>query len=195
MSKVVTLIDCDGVLADFSSMFVRVTKEIFGIQARMTDGKNWDHFDYPEVRAIKEDIWKYIKGTPGLIRGLEKFSYTDELLGTLRGIGDVICVTSLMDGGYYGVERINWLIEEAGFTRFDIMIAYRKYLIEGDIFIDDKPENVVKWADRWYSDYGSPVLWSAPGRSVPVQDDRVFCTSSIPDLLIYLKEEGKLKNA
>jgi 5'(3')-deoxyribonucleotidase len=215
----VTLIDCDGVLADFTSMFQDIVKEKFGIAARASDGKNWDHFDYPEVRDIKEEVWKYLLSTPGLIRGLKKFPYTDELLSRLRAIGKVICVTSVVSledsqweeiheeankeydipklfiphGGYYPSERVSWLRTEAGFSRTETMLVYEKYRVEGDIFIDDKPSNVVQWADRWFKHGGVPVLWSTPDRRFPIEDTRIFQTSSVDELFDHLRYEGKIK--
>ena len=189
-----TLIDCDGVLSNFTKMFLEVVQTQFGVEAKPSDGENWDLFDYPEVKAIKNDVWKYILGTKGIIRGLEKFAYADELISRLREEGEVICVTSVTTGGFYADERIMWLIEEMGFERFDIILAYKKYLIDGDVFIDDKPDNVIKWADHWYhAQEGVPVLWLPPGRGFPINDKRVFQTGSIDQLFRHLVYEGKVR--
>ena len=222
--SLVTLIDCDGVLADFTGMYQEVVKERFGIEARASDGKNWDHFDYPEVRAIKNDIWKYLLSTPGLIRGLKKYSYTDELLSRLRSIGKVICVTSVVMledyqreeligeiqrdsyqglsereslsiipfGGYYPGERMSWLRNEAGFSRTESMLVYEKFRVQGDIFIDDKPSNVIQWADRWYPQGSIPVLWNTQERTFEIDDPRIFQTNSVDALFDHLKEKGKI---
>jgi 5'(3')-deoxyribonucleotidase len=181
------LIDCDGVLSNFSSMFVEIAKTQFGIDARLSDGENWDLFDYPEVKERKEDIWKHILSTPGLIRGLDKFDYADELVSELRKLGDVICVTSVVFGGTYADERIAWLVEEMGFDRYDIILAYRKYMIEGDVLIDDKPANVSAWADRWFGEGGIPILWQPPSRGFSSDDDRLLVTGDVDRLINRLK--------
>jgi len=167
-------------------MFLEIVQTQFGVQARPSDGENWDLFDYPEVKAIKDEVWKYILETPGLIRGLEKFDYADELVARLRKLGEVICVTSVVSDGFYADERIVWLKEEMGFERTDIVLAYKKHIIEADTLIDDKPANVIEWADRWYPEGGRPVLWMPPGRGFPLGDSRIFETGDVNDLITYL---------
>lgn len=182
----ITLIDCDGVMAKWTDMFIRVCREQFDINPTINDGKTWDFFNYPEVVAKKNDIWKYILSTKGLIRDLEKYDYADELIAKLRERGEVVCVTSIVSGGYYADERIMWLIEEMGFPRTHIILAYRKFMVEGDIFIDDKPSNVVEWADRWYSECGTPVLWQPPEKPMTVDDERIIQTGNVDDLIKYI---------
>jgi 5'(3')-deoxyribonucleotidase len=184
-SEKTILIDCDGVLSNFSEMAVGIIKEQFGIDV-VCDGKNWDYFDYPEILPIKGKIWDYICGTPGIIRGLKKYNYADELISRLREIGHVICVTSTPRSQYYPSERFMWLIEELGFARKDVIIGYHKHLVWGDVFIDDKPSNVVSWTRRWY---GVPVLWQTPGWYIDSREEdpgNIFRTGSVDELFDYL---------
>ena len=185
------LIDCDGVLAQWTNMFIDVCRNQFGIELPKHDGKCWDVFKYPGIVERKDEIWTYILSNPNLIYCLEKYNYTDELLTKLRERGEVICVTSIVVNtkgygtlsevtlpGFYADERIRWLIDKAGFSREDIILAYKKHTIEGNIFIDDKPDNVVNWADRWYDKNHIPVLWQPPEKSMTINDDRVLpCVS------------------
>lgn len=206
---VITLIDCDGIIANFDKMFYDVLKDEFNIEFDVEQDKEWDYFNHPQVKDIKGDIWKYILNTKGLIRGLEQYDYTQDFLAKLREIGPVECVTSTVVGDYYAGERIMWLIEEAGFDRSDIHISYRKYRIKGDVFIDDKPENVAQWADAWVgrrfwdgrfppSQIPVPVLWQSPGRprlevfNQDMPDERILHASDIDYVIGYLKDIGKL---
>lgn len=191
------LIDCDGVIANFDKMFYNVLINEFNIEFEAGKSTQWDYFNHPQVKPIKDDVWKYILGTRGLIRGIEQYDYTKEFLAKLREIGDVECVTSIVSGGYYADERIMWLIEEAGFSRYDIHLSYKKHRIKGDVFIDDKPDNVIKWADAWVTGKGHPdfipshwpipVLWQSPGRApYDVNDERIFHASEIDHVVGYL---------
>jgi len=198
------LIDCDGVMAQWSKMFAKVCFDHFGIQAPIFDGEHWDIFNYPEIVANKDRIWSYILGNPGLIYNLEKYDYTDELLTKLRARGEVICVTSIVVNttdfgtpdektipGYYADERIRWLMDKAGFSREDIILAYKKHTIEGTMLIDDKPGNVIKWADRW-SDSGLkvPVLWQPPEKKMSVDDSRIFHCGNVDELISVVDDFG-----
>lgn len=187
----IILIDCDDVLADFTTMFQELVLNQFGIKARASDGETWDIFEYPEVKDLKDEIWKYLLETPGLIRGISKFSYANELIGRLRELGEVICCTATVNGLYWTGERINWLVEEMSFDRKDIIFAHKKDLVWGDVLIDDKPANVQRWADRWYKKGGLgglPVFWQPPNRDrFPFEDNRALITGSVDDLIYGLK--------
>lgn len=180
------LIDCDGVLSNFSEMALGIIKNEFGIDV-VCDGKNWDYFDYPDVLPVKNKVWEYITKTPGLIRGLKKFDYTDELISRLRKVGHVICLTSIPRSKFYPGERFEWLIEELGFHRKDIILGYHKHLVWGDVFIDDKPANIVSWAQRWY---GVPVLWQTPGWYIDSRETdspNIFKTGNVDELFEHLR--------
>lgn len=182
----IILIDCDGVLSNFNEMALGAIKSQFNIDVTC-DGMNWDYFDYPNVKSVSGQLWDYICKTPGVIRGLKKYDYADELIGRLREIGDVVCLTSIPRSKFYPSERFEWLIEELGFDRKDIILGHRKYLVNGDVLIDDKPSNVVSWAQRWY---GVPVLWSTPGWCIDSRETdpgNIFRTGSVDALIDHLK--------
>lgn len=194
------LIDCDGVMAQWTKMFIRVCQDQFGIEMPPHNGEVWDIFKYPGIVEKRDEIWSYILGTSGLIYGLEKYDYTDELLSKLRERGEVICVTSIVTNtvgfgtpeeraipGFYADERIMWLINKAGFSREDVILAYKKHTIDGNTLIDDKPDNVIKWANQWYEKgYRQPVLWQPPEKSMRVNDDRLFHCGNVDELMKFI---------
>jgi 5'(3')-deoxyribonucleotidase len=184
MQKII-LIDCDGVLSNFNEMALGAIKNHFNIDVTC-DGMNWDYFDYPNVKSVSGQLWNYICNTPGVIRGLKKYDYADELIHRLREIGQVVCLTSIPRSKFYPGERFEWLIEELGFDRKDIILGHRKYLVNGDVLIDDKPSNVVSWAQRCY---GVPVLWSTPGWCLNAREtdpENIFRTGSVDALINHL---------
>jgi 5'(3')-deoxyribonucleotidase len=188
----VILIDCDGVVADFDGMFIHVLRTQFGIEFNPNDSLEWDYFNHPQVIEVKNDVWQYILSTRHLIRGIQKFSYADEMIRKLREVGSVEACTSIVAGGYYADERIMWLMEQLDFKRIDIHLSYKKWRVHGDVFIDDKPENVAKWADAWYTSGGIPVLWQTPGRASTQLDERILCTGNVDDVLEAMIKAGKV---
>lgn len=186
MTKPVILIDCDGVLADFDGMFIGILRDHFDIEFDPSKAEEWDYFNHPDVVRVKNDVWQHILNTKGLIRGIKKLDYAEEMIRKLREVGTVEACTSVVAGGYYADERIMWLIEELGFDRRDVHLSYKKWRVCGDVFIDDKPENVIKWADEWGA---VPVLWQTPGRPVvELDDDRILCTADVDAVLNRMKE-------
>jgi 5'(3')-deoxyribonucleotidase len=184
ISNKTILIDCDGILSNFSEMALGIIKNEFGINV-VCDGNNWDYFDYPEVLPIKGKVWDIIN-SPGIINGLKKFDYADELISRLREIGHVICLTAVTGGKYFASERFEWLIRELGFHRKDIILGYQKHLVWGDVFIDDKPANIVSWSRRWY---GVPVLWQTPGWNINYGEEanNIFKTGNVDELFEHLR--------
>lgn len=84
-----------------------------------------------------------------------------------------------------------WLIDKAGFERHDIHLSYRKYRIEGDVFIDDKPDNVIKWFDNWGTEV-LPVMWNTSGRIPHTVDElgkpHILQTGNVDDVIHAIKE-------
>ena len=59
----------------------------------------------------------------------------------------------------------------------------------GKQYLDDKPGNVIQWADRWYNkNLKIPVLWQPPEKKMSVDDDRIFNCGNV-DELIYVVDE------
>lgn len=164
MRKPIIIIDCDDVLAKFSFAAIELVRREFGRELRRWNGVEWDIFNYPEVVDIKGEIWKKMLETKGFIRNLEKYEYADEMVAGLRERGDLVVCTSVTSGGYHADERMNWLIEEFGSDRKDIFLGARKYLLDGDYIIDDRPKNVVDWM---FHRGGEGICWIPPGTGIP----------------------------
>lgn len=184
----VSLIDCDEVLANFNEALINIIKTQFGIEV-VFDDINRDIFEYPNIKPIKEDIWEYICKTPNIVRSLNKFPYTDELLSKLRKVSDkVICVTAIMKSRYYPGERFEWLIEEAGFDRRDIILCTDKQYVYGDVLIDDRPSKLIPWHDRWNKD---PVLWQSHNWPRDSREPEIpfimFKTGNVDNLIRYIE--------
>jgi 5'(3')-deoxyribonucleotidase len=179
----IILIDCDGVMVDFSLKAMEVANEEFGISLKINDGKNWDFFEYPECREIKDQLWTKMFNTSGIIYDIPKFSYTDELLFKLRSLPDtrVIACTALVVSPTYASERAQALVDKMGFDREDIIITHSKEFCYGDVLIDDRCRNLTKWRDRWVGKL--PVLWHAPNREFATADERLVRAGSVNELM------------
>lgn len=82
-------------------------------------------------------------------------------LPQLRGLSTVIAVTTPNENSDTWVEeRIRWMRRHFDMHASDIVFTCMKELIQGDFFVDDKPENVLMWRDR--NPDGIGLLWDAP---------------------------------
>ena len=151
------LVDVDGVLADFTG---RILADI-GSDKTLADIKTWQVFSKAymsaEMRrkafALLETFgwWASQPVIPGALVGVE----------ALRTAGyEVLFVTSPWHGcSTWGHARRLWLRTNVGAADADVVITSRKELLQGDIFIDDKAENV----EGWYAAHGGfAVLFDAP---------------------------------
>lgn len=185
-----TLIDCDGVLANFAKLVLDVMKNNFGIEV-IYPGYKVDCLELPHVKPLQDKIWNHICNTPGLIRNLEKYEYTDELISKLRELGQVICLTSAANGQYYAGERFEWLIHQLLFDRKDIFIGFRKEYVVGDVFIDDKPSKLKPWYQKWPNNL--PILWQSPDWFIDSREsiyfpNKFFSTGSVDELLYIIRD-------
>jgi 5'(3')-deoxyribonucleotidase len=177
------LIDCDDVLADWATMAIGVAK-LMGIDLRESDNENWDITGYPEIAARKDEFWNILCNTPGNIKNLKKLPYADYLVEQLRKHGRVICLTSVLSG-VYGSERISWLIDNFDFTIHDIILAHSKYLVNGDMFIDDKPQNIIEWSNCHNDGLG--ILWEYVKHDLPASS-HILRARTVEKVLEYINQ-------
>lgn len=156
MSKPVFLLDCDGVLADFEERCA----EAIGFPIDRTQWQEWDVFSHP---AVKEHAGKLhdALNSPGFCAGMKPLPGAVEGVATLREIGSIYIVTSpWRTSPHWASERAHWLDRHFGIKWKQIVSTHAKYLVRGDVLIDDKPEHVVNWMKAHKDGVG--VLWNQP---------------------------------
>lgn len=161
--KPTVLVDCDGVLADFTSAALELVYEVTGRRYPPSDVTTWEVFDsIPEPLAQKE-VYRRLKGQGGCL-GIPVYPDAKEGIARLREFAHIIVVTSPFKGSEtWAHERELWLEQYFG-TDIDYVIhARRKERVHGDIFIDDKPEHIDSWLSYWVHSGREPdalaLLW------------------------------------
>lgn len=131
--------DVDDVLANF----VGGVAELVG---RPLVPKQWTFIEnelapteYEMVQLVlkRGGFWRMLKEVPGMRDGI----------AALREAGhEVVFATSPWAScREWWHERVNWIVMHASAKRQDCVAIIRKELLEGDAFIDDRPENVEAW--------------------------------------------------
>ena len=152
------LLDVDGVCADFTGMVRRIVASIGGTMPDPVT--EWDFIKAlpRDVRYAVEDAlegdgpWMDMEPIPGALDAVKAF----------RNAGHrVVFVTSpwasCTDWAYI---RTGWLRRNMGAGMQDVVIASAKELVRGDVFVDDKPENVLGWMKQ--NPRRAVMLWDAP---------------------------------
>jgi len=156
----IILLDVDGVMADFHGGILKLIKELFGLELTIEDFKNWDYTSALESERKKTILRKEIT-RPGFLANLEPYPGTEEAIKKLQKLGDVICVTSPNHTVPTWIpERYWWLEHHFKIFPKNVILSGLKYLIDGDIMVDDHPDNVSSWRYRRPNKKG--LLWDRP---------------------------------
>jgi 5'(3')-deoxyribonucleotidase len=158
------LVDCDGVLADFVHATIQGARQQLGamglteVAKRLPDVTDrWDIKGRlvsaaPEheesVRIAVNATWSRV----GLASSLPCYPGAIEGIGVLRSVANVVAVTAPMaSNATWSSEREGWLQRHMGFvgTGHDVVITGAKWLIPGDMLVEDKPETLATWKEAW----------------------------------------------
>lgn len=151
------LLDLDGVVADWTKAVAAVTEKY----GHKLDTTSWfQRKDLPE--GIRDRVMSEI-AAPDFNLKFEVLAGAKEAVSALRAAGhEVHFVTSLWDCPTWVYDRNRWL-RKHGFCAAPSGVTYTKdkYVVSGQIFVDDKVSNVLKWRDKWEG-RGVGVVWAQP---------------------------------
>jgi 5'(3')-deoxyribonucleotidase len=152
------LLDCDGVVADFAGYLLRSVGSDLGF-ADITD---WDI-----KRFLTADQWitaQTVLERPGWWEAQPIIACATEGVAALRAAGiDIHWVTSPWHScREWEATRRDWLHRNFSAAAHDVTFTYRKDLVRGDVFVDDRAEHVAAWRERNEMDGGGALLFDAP---------------------------------
>lgn len=154
------LVDMDGVLCDWSSLFA----------TRLTE--NYPHLDFPFLREnLTWDMGRGVddegrvainetKALPGFYWDLEPIAGGAEALNAMldSGYEVSICTSPWVPNPTCASDKLNWLEHHIGKGWGDrAIIAGDKTTVRGDFLIDDRPEIVGKYDPLW-----EHIIFDAP---------------------------------
>jgi 5'(3')-deoxyribonucleotidase len=161
----VILLDVDGVCADFTGMVRRLVK---GMGGQMP----WPVTQWDFIKALAREERKHVEdaleGAEGSWMDMEPIPGARGVVEAFRRAGHrVVFVTSPWAScREWAHVRTEWLHRFMGAKASDVIPARAKELVRGDVFIDDKPQNVAAWREAGLA-HGYPgclggYLWDAP---------------------------------
>lgn len=140
------LFDVDGVLADFQGPSLREIARLGGPVIEPDSQPDYSIEDLPEVAPVRDgllDMWH----REGFCRSLEPYPEAVEAIAEVRSLGvPVMFVTAAMHSKFWHWERVEWLVEWFGATKYDVIFAHKKHLVDGHFLVEDSPKNAVAWA-------------------------------------------------
>ena len=139
----IILVDMDDVMEQLAKGWVDYLNEKYCLNKSIDDVNDWDiskafpELTYDEVYAAELDdaIWDYVEPMPGAAEGIRKL---------IDDGHDVFVVTATI------YQTLRSKMEKVLFRYFpyldwdSVIVTSNKYLIKGDVLIDDGPHNFVK---------------------------------------------------
>jgi 5'(3')-deoxyribonucleotidase len=152
------ILDVDGVLADF----VGHTLTLLGDMAPPGGREaftSWEMLSVmsPEARARCAHGWRQ----PGWCATMPPLPETQNAVDRLGLRAEIVYATAPMPAApHWMYERAMWLERMFAANPASIVFTHDKSHVWGDVFVDDKAENVDGWAETHPE--GFAVLWDAP---------------------------------
>lgn len=160
---VTLLLDCDGVLADVQQACLDLVYRETGLVYNKSDIKHWDIFDEPTLQMFDKRVFFSEVSSGKFVRGIRPFNDAKEMMPELKNLANVHIVTApLLDEsgvimGRWVEERCWWLNVHFGFNSKQVTFSSEKHLLNGDVFVDDKPANVAAWKKKYPQKIA--ILW------------------------------------
>lgn len=151
--KPIVLLDCDGVLADFVKSYLTWLNA--SAYARPGEPYRQDEvheFDIGKALGLPDNMWVEFSAWLNADETRLQFdvlgSSTVEAVRLLKQNCDVLCLTSpLSDCDLWVARRNTWLKQHFSIKKDDIFHGSRKELVRGDFLVDDRLDNILRWAE------------------------------------------------
>lgn len=178
------ILDCDGILANWTSYLLSQLD---------TDVTIDDCYDFDFKKVIKHlagpEMQKKalaICSTTAFTESQPMLPWAKELIEVCRRLGDVLIVTAPWSSkGWYDA-RVKWLKTNLDVYVDDVMCGMKKFWVHADIFIDDKPKNVINWALAFPNSKAYLLAWpyNANTPELPPNAERL----TAQEIIVRLRE-------
>jgi 5'(3')-deoxyribonucleotidase len=159
----IVLLDVDDVICRCIAGMAKLASAKLGRTIEEHHVTTWDfHKSFgPEGEEIKDYIFEEM-AREGWCLALEPFPGAVEGVQMLQSIAQVFFVTSPFKSRTWVHERETWLQNHFGIGRSHIVQTNAKFLVRGEVFVDDKPDNLKLWRDYNRPGEGEALLWDRP---------------------------------
>lgn len=161
------LLDIDGVAANFIEGCRPVAEKITGRKVHHDDV---DQFMIEAALGLDAEQTKELYShvmSEGWCRSLPAYEGAREAIDEISKHAVIVPLTShLIESKHWVFERDAWILEHLGIPPTNVIHTHRKFQVDGDGLIDDKPSHLRTWWNRRPSKF--PVLFE---RRYNINDD------------------------
>lgn len=152
------VLDVDGVLAQFHEKALSVIRDRWGYEYRLEDFREWDVTLLLERQEERDELNSVIQ-SPGFATSLEPYPDAQEAVreARARDVHLLFATSPNHHSETWMWERKLWLFRHFEAVEEEVAHIHRKYFLQSDAFVDDKPSHVRSWSQRHPS--GAAFLW------------------------------------
>jgi 5'(3')-deoxyribonucleotidase len=173
----IILLDCDGVLADFSGALLDVVNKEDAPEGKVFTRNDLSRWDVAGCLHLRRDRLSSILSREGFVVGMAPLPGAQKAVYELCVIGTVYIVTTPFHSSpTWAYERTEWLSRHFGIHAERVIHTAAKELVRGDLFVDDKPSHILSWQQSnkdgvsilWEATWNSKDRYHHPGSRLPV---------------------------
>lgn len=154
------LLDVDEVIADFIGYYLDVAGRHMATYYKPEQVTQWK---LPEALNLPQWARREMDAEmrrPGVAHKLKLLPGAKDAVLALNEISEVVFVTAPYYGSLtWGNDRVEWLRHHFGDMADKTILTRYKTPVQGDVFVDDRPENLEGWVQE---NTGKAVVWDKP---------------------------------
>jgi 5'(3')-deoxyribonucleotidase len=180
------LLDCDGVLSDFVTHALDFVHRETGDYHDVSEITHWDVLKSLGKQHLLSSFNDEIN-TNKFCKTMPVFFDAKNAVKRLQHLGEVFIVTAPYNSPAWVVERASWIKTNFGIENDHIANLHCKYIVAGDVFIDDSTRNIDLW--QKHHPNALSILWETP-YSKKTKSNKVVVTNDweyVIDLIKKLK--------
>ena len=151
------LLDVDGIIGNFTKLYLDCLLEGTGIKKMEDDVDQWDIATALEITPEQDAMAWNILSLPHRAFNIEPYPYAVDAVKVFATLFDVYFVTSPTDSPTWVYDRNQWLRQYFGNLGKKVVHTTQKHICGGDYFVDDKPGAAAEWQE--HNQNGVGIIW------------------------------------
>lgn len=172
----VILMDCDGVMCNYVSKYIEVANKVLNLDLKVDQVTE---FDAAKCLSLSNEDHLFLKNEMAKMRLADKLDPYPEAIEAIKEIAKIsnlyFLTSPFRKCPTWTFDRTKWLKRYFG-TELSkkTIFTYHKYLVHGDIFIDDCVDNLNKWIEF---NSGTPILFAQKYNENDLLNEKITRTS------------------